>query len=128
MDGEAVYCDSDGVANFEKLHSQAYDDRVYLYAFDLLELSGLDMRSQTLEERKGTLEHLLRKVAAPGIQFNEHLLGDGETIFQHACKLGFEGIVSKHRKHPYRSGPSKAWLKIKNSKAPGVLRFKHDEP
>ena len=40
-----------------------------------------------------------------------------------ACKLGFEGIVSKHREHPYRSGPSKAWLKVKNPKAPGVTRF-----
>jgi ATP-dependent DNA ligase len=39
----------------------------------------------------------------------------------------FEGIVSKHREHPYRSGPSKVWLKIKNPAAPGVLRFK-DEP
>ena len=66
------------------------------------------MRPQTMEERKGTLEHLLRKVAAPGIRFNEHIEGDGATIFEHACKLGFEGIVSKHREHPYRSGPSKA--------------------
>jgi ATP-dependent DNA ligase len=31
--------------------------------------------------------------------------------------------VSKHREQPYRSGPSKAWLKIKNPAAPGVLRF-----
>jgi hypothetical protein len=44
-----------------------------------------------LSNRASRPEHLLRKVAAPGIQINEHLLGDGETIFQHACKLGFEG-------------------------------------
>jgi ATP-dependent DNA ligase len=43
-------------------------------------------------------------------------------------KLGLEGIVSKHREHPYRSGSSKVWLKVKNPKAPGVLRFKDDEP
>jgi hypothetical protein len=35
-------------------------------------------------------------------------------IFAHACKLGFEGIVSKRRDHPYRSGPSKAWIKVKS--------------
>jgi ATP-dependent DNA ligase len=58
-----------------------------------------------------------------GIQFNEHIEEDGATIFQHACKLGFERIVSKHRDHPYRSGPSKAWIKVKNPTAPGVLRF-----
>ena len=51
------------------------------------------------------------------------LEGDGAAIFAHACKLGFEGIVSKQREYPYRSGPSKVWLKIKNPKAPGVLRF-----
>jgi bifunctional non-homologous end joining protein LigD len=53
---------------------------------------------------------------------------EGATIFAHACKLGLEGIVSKHREHFYRSGPSKAWLKTKNPSAPGVLRFKDDEP
>jgi ATP-dependent DNA ligase len=51
---------------------------------------------------------------------------DGRDHFEHACKLGLEGIVSKRRDHPYRSGPSKAWLKIKNPTAPGVLRFVDD--
>jgi ATP-dependent DNA ligase len=68
------------------------------------------------------LEKPLAKASA-GLQYSEHLEGDGAAIFTHACKLGFEGIVSKHREHPYRSGPSKAWLKIKNPAAPGVLRF-----
>jgi hypothetical protein len=53
---------------------------------------------------------------------------DIQIVFDHACKLRLEGIVSKHREHPYRSGPSRAWLKIKNPDAPGVLRFKDDEP
>jgi bifunctional non-homologous end joining protein LigD len=68
-----------------------------------------------------------RSVQEPGVQFNEHIVGDGAMIFEHACKLGFEGIVSKHREHPYRSGPSKSWIKVKNPNASGVLRFK-DEP
>jgi ATP-dependent DNA ligase len=62
-------------------------------------------------------------VPSVGIRLSEHLEGDGAAIFAHACKLGFEGIVSKHREHPYRSGPSKGWLKVKNPAAPGVLRF-----
>jgi len=41
-------------------------------------------------------------------------------------ELGAEGIVSKHRQHPYRPGPSKAWLKIKNPTAPGMLRFREE--
>jgi hypothetical protein len=40
--------------------------------------------------------------------------GCSVRIFAYACRLGAEGIVSKDREHPYRSGPSKAWLKIKN--------------
>jgi bifunctional non-homologous end joining protein LigD len=86
-------------------------------------LGGVDLRVEPLEERRGRLQHLLRKVTAVGVQLNEHIEGDGAIIFQHACKLGFEGIVSKHRAHPYRSGPTKSWIKVKNPNAPGVLRF-----
>ena len=127
IDGEAVWCDGAGLAIFDKLHSRAYDRQVLLYAFDLLELNGEDWRVRPLEARKTELERVLTR-APDGILFNHHLDGDGATIFAHACKLGLEGIVSKHRDHPYRSGPTKAWLKIKNPNAPGVLRFKVDEP
>jgi bifunctional non-homologous end joining protein LigD len=99
LDGKAVCCDPDGTANFERLHRQTHNDRVFLYAFDLLELGGIDLRPQPLEERRGNLQHLLRKANGGGVQFNEHIAGDGQTIFEHACKLGFEGIVSKHRAH-----------------------------
>ena len=88
-----------------------------LYAFDLLELHGEDWRPRPLAERKARLEKLLAK-SPPRIQDSEHLEGDGAVIFAGACGLGCEGIVSKHREHPYRSGPSKAWLKIKNPKRP----------
>ena len=33
--------------------------------------------------------------ARPGIRFNEHIEGDGPTVFAHACKMGLEGIVSE---------------------------------
>jgi len=122
IDGEAVYCDHTGLAIFDRLHSRAYDDRAVLYAFDLLELDGVDYRSQELWARKIRLERLLAKVRS-GITFNEHLTGDGATIFKHACKLGFEGIVSKHREWPYRSGPSKSWIKVKNPASPAMLRL-----
>jgi bifunctional non-homologous end joining protein LigD len=39
-------------------------------------------------------------------------------MFKAICKLGLEGIVSKKFNTPYKSGPSKAWLKIKNPEAP----------
>src|ERR1700730_2684711 len=122
IDGEGGCCDDTGVAGFEKLHSRAQDHEAFLYAFDLLDLDGQDWRPRPLEERKARLERLLAKAPA-GIQYSEHLEGDGAAIFAHACKVGCEGIVSKHREHPYRSGPSKAWLKIKNPTAPGVTRL-----
>lgn len=37
-------------------------------------------------------------------------------IFEHACKLGLEGIVCKRVDLPYRPGPSKSWIKGKNKK------------
>jgi ATP-dependent DNA ligase len=125
IDGEVVCCDGAGVAIFDKLHSRAHDGEAFLYAFDLLELDGEDWRPRPLEERKARLEKLLAKAPA-GIQYSEHLEGDGAAIFAHACKLGCEGIVSKHREPPYRSGPSKAWLKTKNPAAPGMLRFREE--
>jgi ATP-dependent DNA ligase len=58
----------------------------------------------------------------PGLRWNEHIESDGETIFRHACKLGLEGIVSKRKDSPYRSGRSPDWLKMKNPEAPAVRR------
>jgi hypothetical protein len=50
-----------------------------------------------------------------GVRFNDHLQYDnGEIVFRHACKMGLEGIVSKRKDSPYRSGRSSDWLKMKN--------------
>jgi bifunctional non-homologous end joining protein LigD len=43
-------------------------------------------------------------------------------MFKAICKLGLEGIVSKKLDSLYNSGPSKAWLKIKNPNAPAATR------
>ena len=43
-------------------------------------------------------------------------------MFQHACKMGLEGIVSKRLGSRYRSGRSPDWLKFKNPQAPAVRR------
>jgi ATP-dependent DNA ligase len=48
--------------------------------------------------------------------------GDGEIVFEHVCKLGCEGIVSKRLGSLYRSGRSPHWVKVKNPKAPAVTR------
>ena len=79
------------------------------------------MRRDPLEVRKATLRSMLAK-AGLGLRFNEHLEGDGPTVFAHACKLRLEGIVSKRLGSRYRSGRSKDWLKFKNPDAPAVKR------
>jgi bifunctional non-homologous end joining protein LigD len=42
LDGEGVVCGKDGIAVFDKLHSKANDEAVFLYAFDVLDLNGDD--------------------------------------------------------------------------------------
>ena len=122
IDGEAVACGDDGVSSFDHIRYRRNDGSVFLYAFDLIELNGDDLRRDPLEVRKATLASILKK-AAPGLRFNEHLEhDDGETVFRHACKMGLEGIVSKRKDLPYRSGRSPDWLKMKNPAAPAVQR------
>jgi ATP-dependent DNA ligase len=61
--------------------------------------------------------------ARSGLRFNEHLDGDRAVIITDACRLGADGIVSKLRDRPYRSGRSHGWLKIKNPASPAVHRI-----
>jgi len=121
IDGEAVACDGDGLPSFDRLRYRRQDGTVFLYAFDLLELDGRDLRREPIEVRKRRLATLLRG-ARLGLQLNEHIAESGDVVFRHACKLGFEGIVSKRLGSIYRSGRSKDWLKFKNPAAPAVKR------
>src|SRR5499433_3498271 len=110
-----------GFAVFEQLRRKPTGKHVFLYAFDLLELDGEDLRREPLETRKATLASLLRG-SLPGLHLNEHLAHDGESVFRHTCKMGFKGIVSKRLGSRYRSSRSKDWLKFKNPAAPAVKR------
>src|SRR5271165_5314855 len=118
IDGEAVACGEDGVASFDRILHRHHDADVFLYAFDLIELNGEDLRRDPLVVRKATLASVLAR-AALGLRFNEHLDEvDGPAVFHHACKLGLEGIVSKRKDSRYSSGRSPHWIKSKNPNAP----------
>jgi bifunctional non-homologous end joining protein LigD len=121
IDGEAIACDGNGLADFELLRGRQHDGEVALCAFDLLELDGADLRREPIETRKATLASLLRG-HLPGLLLNEHFEHPGDVVFRHACKLGLEGIVSKRLGSRYRSGRSPDWLKFKNPEAPAVKR------
>jgi hypothetical protein len=99
----------------EKLHAAG------LASAAVLELAGRDLCSAPLEQRKRHLAKLLRK-ASWAVHFNDHIAEPGDIVFRHACKLGFEGIVSKRLGSPYRSGRSRDWIKSKNPAAPAVKR------
>ena len=122
IDGEVVCCDAQGVTSFQLLRHRRNEPRAFLYAFDLLELNGDDLRREPIEVRKATLASILRK-SRPGVRLNEHMEHpEGAVVFQHACKMGLEGIVSKRLGSRYRSGRSPDWLKFKNPDAPAVKR------
>jgi ATP-dependent DNA ligase len=121
IDGEAVACGEDGLPVFDRLRYRRDDARVFLYAFDLIELDGDDLRHEPIERRKAALAKLIRR-AKTGLVLNEHIDEPGEVVFRHACKLGFEGIVSQRLGSPYHSGRSRHWVKMKNPAAPAVKR------
>lgn len=119
-------CGPDGVSVFDALHGRGTVSEAMLYAYDLLELDGRDLRELPLGDRKKQLARLLGKRRI-GIVMSAHTDEDGATIFQQACKMGLEGIVSKRLSAPYRSGPSKDWLKTKNPDSPAMIRAREVE-
>jgi bifunctional non-homologous end joining protein LigD len=98
LDGEGVVCREDGVSDFDKLRAavgRLGSREAFLYAFDLLEINGTDLRRDSWEVRRAALASVLRR-ARDGIRLSEHLvMTDGNTIFRHACAMGLEGIVAK---------------------------------
>jgi bifunctional non-homologous end joining protein LigD len=121
IDGEAVCCDDNGMAVFAKLRQRRNDRHVVLYAFDLLELDGQDLRREPLVRRKVLLARLLLR-ARVGLQVNDHVAAAGDVVYRHACQLGLEGMVSKRLGSRYTSGRTRDWLKFKNPAAPAAKR------
>jgi bifunctional non-homologous end joining protein LigD len=125
LDGEAVVCGSNGIAIFDALHRHGTVSEAMLYAFDLLELDGEDLRALPLGDRKRRLARLLARRRV-GIVLSAHTADDRATIFLQARRMGLEGIVSKKLSAPYRSGRSTDWLKIKNPDAPAMVRHREE--
>ncbi|SDD96083.1 ATP dependent DNA ligase domain-containing protein [Bradyrhizobium brasilense] len=122
LDGEAVLLGVDGRSDFDGLHSRKHDAEVELYAFDILALEGDDLRKLPLHLRKTNLARILAR-RIDGIHLAPFEQGEiGPDLYRHACLMGLEGIVSKHRDRPYRTGRSKDWIKVKNRKHPAMHR------
>jgi bifunctional non-homologous end joining protein LigD len=121
LDGEIVAEDAAGFPNFSLLQSDLSSGtagHLRYYLFDFLYCEGFDLTKATLLDRKMLLQQIVGRLPPTSlVRYSEHLDQDGPTMFEHACRLGLEGIVSKRVDFPYRAGRGDHWFKAK-----GVLR------
>lgn len=112
IDGEIVAF-KDGRPDFSTLKDaiSAGGDMTF-FAFDLLALDGEDIAGLPNIQRKERLRPLLDGADAR-LQFSEHIVGQGEKLFETMCREGYEGVVSKLADAPYAGRRSRNWLKIK---------------
>ena len=89
--------------------------------FDLMMIDGKDVRAEPLEQRRARLQALLAGADGGLIRFSE-AFDDAEKLLAAALELGLEGIVSKKRDQPYRSGKNLGWVKVKTAAWRGANR------
>src|ERR1700733_8403285 len=115
LDGEVVVLAENGTTSFADLQA-AFQEGVKkplsYFVFDLLHLNGHNLRGLPLIERKTLLATLLEG-GGEFVRLSEHLEASGVTIFQKACEMHAEGIVSKRAASKYSSGRGGSWLKLK---------------
>jgi bifunctional non-homologous end joining protein LigD len=103
IDGEIVVPAADGTTDFSVLQNElkGQSTKIVMVAFDLLYLNGRDLRKIPLVQRKAELKKI---IAGTAIQLSESFEVDGQAMFQHACKVGLERVVSKVRDSVYPTG------------------------
>jgi bifunctional non-homologous end joining protein LigD len=114
LDGEVVVIGPGGVSDFSALQEAVREGGTQALAyqvFDLVYLDGFDLRATPLAERKRLLRQLLP--VDPVLRYTDHIEGHGDSLLDSACGLALEGVVSKRRGAPYRSGRGHGWLKTK---------------
>jgi bifunctional non-homologous end joining protein LigD len=117
IDGEVAMLQADGRTSFAAIQQAAagtasHAPLVYI-VFDLIRLDGERIDQLPLEERKARLRSLVGGRQTGRIRYAEHIVGDGETLFEHAARIGLEGIISKRRDLPYHPGRHDSWRKSK---------------
>jgi bifunctional non-homologous end joining protein LigD len=117
IDGEVVSEKANGVSDFSGLQDDlktGRHDRLAYYVFDLLYLDGYDLTGSPLLARKEALRKVLSGLPADtAIRLSEQFEEEGSLLLRHACDMGLEGIISKRRDAPFRSGRIGDWLKTK---------------
>jgi bifunctional non-homologous end joining protein LigD len=117
VDGEMVALDHRQVPNFAALQAALAEGRsedLVFFAFDLLFMGREDLRALPLVERKSRLDQLLETHdPGPHIRFVKHFQAQADAMLRSACRMQFEGIISKRLDAPYASGRGHAWTKSK---------------
>jgi bifunctional non-homologous end joining protein LigD len=115
LDGEIVALDAHGNTGFSALQQAIGEGGrgLTLFLFDALEIEGEDLTRLPNIERKARLASLVGEGRPPLILYAEHIVGQGEKLFEAMCAAGQEGIISKKADAPYRGARTKAWLKVK---------------
>ena len=112
IDGEIVAFDEAGRPSFQHLHHRsAKPAAIRYFAFDLLHLEGKDLRAHPLEERRASLQKVLR---GSNVEFSAELPGTPDDVVQAVTSVGLEGVVAKRRDSKYEAGKrSGVWQKFK---------------
>ena len=112
IDGELVACDDAGVPHYYALHFHSRKYGLRAWAFDLLHHNWRDLRELPLVERRARFEKLILAANANWLHYSESF-DDGLELLAAADRMHLEGIVSKRRDAPYRSGKQCGWVKVK---------------
>jgi bifunctional non-homologous end joining protein LigD len=125
IDGELVMLDENGKPEFQQLRGRCAirdPDRIgraaaskpaAVFAFDVLQLRGKDLRPLPLVKRKAMLQKELRRTER--IVYCQHVGESGEKLFQAADQLGLEGVIGKKADSPYLRGRTTNWVKVKTA-------------
>ncbi|HEY1432237.1 MAG TPA: non-homologous end-joining DNA ligase, partial [Stellaceae bacterium] len=116
IDGELVHLEPKGTTSFSSLQdaiSGGRTDTLNFFAFDLLYRDGWDLTGAALQDRKSALSAIISPQALGMLRYSDHQIGHGPAFFAQACSYKLEGIVSKRRTEPYRTGRGRSWLKVK---------------
>ncbi|MBA3514413.1 MAG: DNA ligase [Pyrinomonadaceae bacterium] len=138
LDGEIVALDENGVSRFQLLQRRlgrknagdiqrlAASTRIGFYVFDLLYLDGFDLMGCKLIDRKASLEAILQ--SSKNIRYSDHIIGEGEKLFQEVAKVPLEGMIAKRLESTYAQRRSPEWLKVKTIQQSEVVVGGYTKP
>ena len=115
LDGELVYIDEAGTAQFNQLQAAVSHDDSHLsyFMFDAPWLNGRDLRSTTLTLRYAALKAILASNTHAVLRLSEQFDAPPNALLASACKLGLEGLVAKRKDSTYTGQRSGNWIKLK---------------